>query len=309
MTALAAASPLYVSHLEGRAPAQPRIVAIRVIDRDANGAAPVAGLRVDVEALAARMAERLRKAPVWPLALADEGRAGVDYRLVVEVRLRDSIVDGETVLGAFVGARLNRVSESASDHPHAIVNEAVAERVLSGTEALDAVTARAHLERAADDVLDGLLRLARLWSGPLSERLAAISGDDAELRSEAVHAVAERKETEAVPTLVAILKDERAERRDLALGALLEIGDQRAVKPITEMARLGDTEALPRIIDAMVVLGGAEARAYLEFVVSAHDDEQLRSQASAALVRLGQHPGGTTFVPKVRERGGPAHRR
>jgi hypothetical protein len=47
-----------------------------------------------------------------------------------------------------------------------------------------------------------------------------------------------------------------------------------------------DRREMRKIVDALAALGGQEAADYLSFVADAHEDEEIRNMARAALVRL-----------------------
>jgi hypothetical protein len=47
-----------------------------------------------------------------------------------------------------------------------------------------------------------------------------------------------------------------------------------------------DRREVRKIIDALATLGGQEAADYLSFVADAHEDEEIRTMAKAALLRL-----------------------
>jgi len=74
--------------------------------------------------------------------------------------------------------------------------------------------------------------------------------------------------------------------RDAALGALVELRDPRAVPALTKTKSMRDRREMRKIVDALAALGGQEAADYLSFVADAHEDEEIRNMASAALVRL-----------------------
>jgi len=263
----------------GAAPA-PRLVEVRVVDRAAASGAgePYPGA-VDGRAIEVRVLGELRAARAIAIADGSEAR-DVDYRLKVEVALqRDDA--GPGALRAFVVARMER--EGATGEPP-IESRIAAERSLP--PGLDARAARAHLERAVDDAIAALVSRVRLRLGGAGERLAALRGADPDLRSEAIRDAALRRDKDAVPALIELLSVEDRATRDLALGALVEIGDRRAVKPITHLARFQDVAELPKVIDAVAALGGDEARAYLEFVISTHEDAEIRALAKEALGRL-----------------------
>lgn len=287
----------------------PRLVEVRVVthppaaDDTASGAEQADQRAVDVERLTARATERFRVAGVMEVATSAAPRGKSDYKLTVDVRIGEAAGDGESLMRAYVSTRLTQLG-GGSDLP--IANEAIAERALKPGESGNAVVARAHLERALDDVVGGLAGLARIHFGGDAALLAALDGTTGttpnlvgpggaagpggsaanEIRAEAMRVAALRKDRAAVPRLIALLRSDDGKTRDRALGALVEIGDRRAVKPITELAKFQDVVELPKVIDAMGSLGGEEARAYLEFVLSAHDDSEIKQLAQAALQRL-----------------------
>src|SRR5262249_41725526 len=124
---------------------------------------------------------------------------------------------------------------------------------------------------------------AKLARGDSAEIVKALAGSDEDLRDEAMRIAEERREREAVPALVQLLKNDDRAVRDRAIGTLAAIGDARAVKPLTEVARFAETGELPKVLDALGAIGGDEARAYLEFVSSGHADPEMRQLAKDAL--------------------------
>lgn len=159
------------------------------------------------------------------------------------------------------------------------------------------------VQRTVEDTAAGLGDQLRLLGQP-SKALMQIAGDrqrDQGLRGIAIQLLGLRKEREALPVLVAVIKEKDAEGakpsaaeagegpgslRDHAIGALLEIGDQAAVRPLLDVVQLGDRVEVGKILEAVAALGGEEARRYLEFVSISHSDERVRGEAKAALGRL-----------------------
>jgi hypothetical protein len=256
-----------------------RLVQIRVHERS-----PASSSVVDATALAARAAERLRTAGVLPVELETPPERGRDYRLDIDVAFEQSVSGDQGAMRALVAARLTRFG--APDAP--LVSQALAERAYRRGEAEDAVAkaGRAHVERALGDVLQGLLAKLRIHQGDSKQLLAALADADFDLRAEAVRVAGLRRERAAVPALCQLLKSEDADLRDLALGALVEIGDRSAVPALTRAAPFRDVRELPKILDAVAALGGDEARAYLEFVATSHDQETIRELAREALGRF-----------------------
>lgn len=277
---------------QGSAP-PPRLVEVRVVRMD--GASGV-GDAADRDALAKHVGERVAGAKWMEVALGQAARAGVDYRLGVEAQLEEAESSGELrgapkrVLRAIVSARLTRLP-SAGARPMPIEEppietRAMADKPIADAVRVDAAMARAHIERAVDDVIAAMTPEVRLHRGGSAELVAALKQSDGELRAEAIRVAALRKDPASVTALIELLKSDDAVARDRALGALLEIGDRRAVKPITQMARFNEVRELPKIIDAMGTLGGEEATSYLDFVISAHEDEEIRGLAREAKTRL-----------------------
>ncbi len=112
-------------------------------------------------------------------------------------------------------------------------------------------------------------------------------GSSADVREMAIKAAAFRKLREAVPQILAVLSRERRQRvRDLCLGALAEIRDPVAVAPLVRYARQGDLRRLRKVIGVVGVIGGKEARAFLEITADGHDDEEIQKLARETLERL-----------------------
>jgi HEAT repeat protein len=106
------------------------------------------------------------------------------------------------------------------------------------------------------------------------------------MRLEAIRVAAARKLRDEVPSLVALLSDDEETIRDAALGALVELRDPRAVPALTKTKSMKDGREMRKIIDALAAIGGQEAGDYLSFVADAHEDEEIRKMAKAALFRL-----------------------
>jgi len=262
--------------------APPAVVEARVVYR---GDLPAS---LTDEALAARALDRLRRTGAIRVAAGASPRAGVDFRLTLDARMVLQPGAGEGILRAPLTARLSHIG--ARPHERAIESNAMAERSVPAGQVPDAALQRAHLERAIDDVIDALAAKTRAEVATGAELAALIAGSDVEVRNEAIAAAGARREPATVPALIALLRSDDGEVRDRALGALIDIRDPRAARPITELARLNNREEMPKIIDALGVIGGEEARSYLRFVVSSHDDEELRHMARAALARLDSAP-------------------
>lgn len=95
-----------------------------------------------------------------------------------------------------------------------------------------------------------------------------------------------RRTREAVPALIKLLRHPSEEVADPAIGALVAIGDRRAVPALTRLTKFGNTAKMAKLIDGIGSLGGKEAVEYLELVASGHEDADIRNMASDALERL-----------------------
>lgn len=140
-------------------------------------------------------------------------------------------------------------------------------------------------ERAVGDLLAAYVARQKLWSARPEAVHAALAAPG-ELRLEAIRVAAAHKLHDEVPNLVALLSDDEESIRDAALGALVELRDPRAVQALTKTKSMKDRREMRKIVDALAALGGQEAADYLSFVADAHEDEEIRNMASAALVRL-----------------------
>ena len=140
-------------------------------------------------------------------------------------------------------------------------------------------------ERAVGDLLAAYIARQKLWSADRQAVRAALAAPG-EMRLEAIRVAAAHGLREEVSSLVALLSDDEEAIRDAALGALVELRDSRAVPALTKTKSMKDRREMRKIIDALAALGGQEAADYLSFVADAHEDEEIRNMAKAALLRL-----------------------
>lgn len=140
-------------------------------------------------------------------------------------------------------------------------------------------------ERAVGDLLTNYIARQKLWSADRQAVHAALVAPG-ELRQEAIRVAAAHGLRDEVPSLLGLLSDDEEAIRDAALGALVEMRDPRAVPALTKTKSMKDRREMRKIIDALATLGGQEATDYLSFVADAHEDEEIRNMAKAALARL-----------------------
>ena len=142
------------------------------------------------------------------------------------------------------------------------------------------------VDRVAVDLVDGFLAREKLRTAPEPAIHAALRADGGDLQEAAIRVAGERQLREEVPALLELLENSSEAVRDAALGALIQIGDRRAVTALTKSRSMRDRREMRKILDAIALLGGDEALDYLSFVAASHDDEEIRGLAAAAKARL-----------------------
>ncbi|MFL5303912.1 MAG: HEAT repeat domain-containing protein [Polyangia bacterium] len=273
-------------------PAPPGLGTIAVqLGAPDDGAAPP----VDVEAVRTAVGARLLATGLFSASPAPPAAAPA-VRADVVVR-----VAGETAEVGAAGEARARVALAIecrpADAPGAFAvaldgagTQRYAARKKSGA-APGAAAETALAIRIAGDLVDGFVARRRLHEGPPSAVHAALSADGGELRDEAIHAAGERRLREEAPVLLKLLDDPEERTRDAALGALIALGDRRAVTALTRSRSLRDRREMRKIIEAVSILGGQEADDYLSFVAASHDDDDIRAAAAAARERMLRRQG------------------
>jgi len=251
-----------------------RLAEVRVVDRTPAGSR----VTFDEAALGRVAGEALRAHG----GLGAVDGTGAPYRLRLSVAMEETPDGAKASLRAVLGARL----EPIGSEPGGLTfdDSAAGEKAVeSGPRAAEW---DAFLAKLSGDLMKTLGARVRLLLGDSDSLLAALESPEPELREEAVRLAAERREKRAVPALVKLLGAEDLVMRDRAIGALAMIGDRRAVRPLTEVARFRDVSDLPKVLDALAAIGGEEARVYIDFVATGHEDSDMRALAKAALQRL-----------------------
>ncbi len=192
---------------------------------------------------------------------------------------------GPAITEILLEITLTPVGGSPEDGPR--LTRGVAQREVQLPIAAD-VAARVQVdaERALEGTLETLIAEERLRSGDPAEIGAALGSPDPELKAMAIRYAGARRSRGLVGRLAGFLRDPDTDVRDAAIGALVEIGDPSAVKPLTEAIEFKDLDSMRRILDALAALGGDDAQSYLELVSSGHEDPRIRALAAAALERM-----------------------
>jgi len=241
---------------------------------------------VDRGALAQKARAQLLQAGIFAGEVPESSKPGGAVA-TIRITLSMEVVRADGKAAVRAGVRLN-----VSTRPAGVAPQHFGEDVQANAEMLydpeaqpdkkDVVQRLA--ERAVGDLLAGYVARQKLWSAEPRTLHAALAASG-EMRLEAIRVAAARKLRDEVPTLIGLLSDDEETIRDAALGALVELRDPRAVPALTKSKSMKDGREMRKIIDALAALGGQEATDYLSFVADAHEDEEIRNMAKAALSR------------------------
>ena len=171
-----------------------------------------------------------------------------------------------------------------------LVAEGEARRPTGADDALDPAARLAAFDAALDAAMrEAVVALnyqveARKKSD--SALVADLTAPDPRLRDYAIRVLADRRSPAAIPQLILRLQDENDDVARRAVGALVAIGDRRAVRPLIEMTRKRRPEQVRPILYALGSLGGPEAESFLFTLESGAPDEEVRRASRDALAEL-----------------------
>jgi hypothetical protein len=151
----------------------------------------------------------------------------------------------------------------------------------------EAVPSPAQLEAAAQGAARELQEERKLMRKPKEAIAAVLQSDSRRLRDFAIRLAGARRMRELTPMLCARLQEEP--ESDLVLrivGALVQIGDNRAVSPLVELTKRKHPIFINQIVFAVAQIGGQEAEAYLDTLAQGHPSDQVRQAAREALQEL-----------------------
>ena len=245
-------------------------------------------ISVDVQSTQERLHAVLEGAGLF--ASAETKRPSAQVTLQAE--LIDATSSTEPAIGVKVRFRV-AIRPADSEVAHFVEDvEGMGEVPLPSADAEQArVAFQRLLERTSEDVVKAYVARQKLWQATLAEIFSALDSTDNDLRIEALRIVAARKVPGQTDKLLRLLADEDENVRDAALGAVVTLRERRAVKVLTESRSMRDTREMKKILSALAVLGGAEARDYLSFVAQNHDDDDVRAMAKQALDALDRPRG------------------
>jgi hypothetical protein len=138
-----------------------------------------------------------------------------------------------------------------------------------------------------DDAWAALYKVRQLDVSADSLVIGALGDRDARLREYAIQLAGERRLKRAVEPLCKLLGSEVNDSLVFkAIGALVSIGDPRAVEPLIELSHQKDRVFVLQVVFAVGAIGGRTAKAYLVTLASGHPDDEVRRGAKDALEEL-----------------------
>lgn len=183
-------------------------------------------------------------------------------------------------LHAFIEAR---VSNTGTIPLTSYIDATLEELPESGS--LDEEAYIKHLKRAVPDAIQALDEQAVLLSSGNKGLFKALDDDERDVRMAAIRTLGERKATDAVEPLCGVLRREKNEVGQAALGALVMIDEEKAVPCVIQWAG-SDDRRLVLALEPLSTIGGREAQAFLEMIASGHEDPRIKSAAEESLRRL-----------------------
>ena len=146
----------------------------------------------------------------------------------------------------------------------------------------------AALENALRDAAGSLVWQLQARKKSDAALLRDLDNANPQVRDYAIRALADRRNPAAVPYLIAQLDDDSILMVRRAMGALVAIGDRRAVRPLIALSRRRPPQLVAEIIYALGSLGGPEVEAFLYTLESGSPDEEVRRAATEAFGELGK---------------------
>lgn len=216
------------------------------------------------------------------LALVDSSGSNEPPLEVARFRINARLMpDGFTKkLHAFVETRVTHTGTiPLSSHIDATLEE-----IPEGGAHDDAAYIK-HLKRAVADSIKAIDEQAAVLFSGNTALVAALETKERDVRMAAIRILGERKATDAVEPLCGVLRREKNEVGQATIGALVMIGDEKAVPCIIQWAGSDDRRVI-LILDPLAAIGGQESQAYLEMIASGHDSQAVKKAAEISLRRV-----------------------
>ena len=120
---------------------------------------------------------------------------------------------------------------------------------------------------------------------PVADLISALDDPDPLIREDAIEALGDRGDPEAVSGLWRALYSQEACLKLSAIEALADIGTDEAAIALGQLLSDDDAEMREAVVDALADIGTNAARGYLDQAL-ADSDSNVRATASEALVEL-----------------------
>ena len=115
-----------------------------------------------------------------------------------------------------------------------------------------------------------------VYEKPVSELITLVKSPNPSVRMAVVQRLSMTREKSAVDAIASQLKVEtNRDMRHRMIGALAEIGDEKAAQALIHLANPRDRETLSAILDALTVVGGKRVEDFLD-ILSMHDASDIR---------------------------------
>ncbi|MBI3184289.1 MAG: HEAT repeat domain-containing protein [Myxococcales bacterium] len=180
--------------------------------------------------------------------------------------------------------------------------EATGEAKLAG-DGLDErqEAARQALAQVLGELVSSSHLLLVAAAKPEGELLKDLAGKGGE-KEAAIRVLTDRRNPKVAEALIEKLGSSDLDEVRRAMGALIELKEQRAVPAMIDLGRARNLIFQREVLFAVSELGGAEAEAYLYTVAQGHDHPDIRAAAEQALAELtarkNRSKGARTEAPK-----------
>lgn len=248
-------------------------------------------VRVDVDAIQKQLRSRLEASGIFEPS-GGGNRPGATVRLQLDAEAVEVEERGIATarLRLFIDTRPeNAPGALEGEWPAAAEQRYVASPPPAGGAAAVLTSLVVRTAGALVDEIAAAERMKR--ATPAEIHAALVARDGGELRLQAIRVVAARNLRGEVPALLDLLNDPDERTRDTALGALIQMRERGAVPVLTRSRSFKDARELRKVIEAVSVIGGDEARSFLEFVADTNDDPETRRLAAEARARLARREG------------------
>lgn len=219
---------------------------------------------------------------------AVEVEARVVYGRVGEAGIAAEIGPGEIKAVWTVELALRPPDRSPTMYAFAEGEDSAALEDGSGPDAFAAALRARAAAAAAEAAREVAAQVDTLGQGE-SALIEALTADDPTVRRAAAERLGMLRAPAAVPVLAEQVQRESDRGAQLRMvGALAEIGDDRAAEALIALANPRDRELLRAVVDALSVVGGERVGDFFA-ILAHHDDADVRLLVEQAKLRLEHH--------------------